>query len=107
MLPWTSVQEGTEKTQARSVSWFVGTGVGAGQVLPLSRMTAATVPLQARYGELSLRSRSKPALTTAAQRCSCVRTVSVQQPGDSAGPTSHASPPLPPAPRWSRHQELS
>lgn len=61
-----------------------GAGVGSEQVLPLSRMTAATVPLQAWYGELSLRSRSKPALTTAAQRCSWVRIVSVQGPEDRA-----------------------
>lgn len=36
-------------------------------------MTAATVPLQAQYGEVSSTRRSKPALTTAAQRCSWVR----------------------------------
>lgn len=66
-------------------------GGGAEQFLPLSRMTAATVPLQAWYGELSLSSRSRPALTTAAQRCSWVRMFSIQRPEDSAGCTSHAS----------------
>lgn len=58
--------------------------VGAGQALPLSKMMAATVPLQARYGEVCSTRRSKPALTTAAQRCSWVRMFSAGW-GESGG----------------------
>lgn len=65
----------------------------AGQPLPFSRMTAATVPLQAQYGEVSFTRRSKPALTTAAQRCSWVRMFSAHGgEGRGGGPTGHAPP---------------
>lgn len=66
----------------------------AGQPLPFSRMTAATVPLQAQYGEVSFTRRSKPALTTAAQRCSWVRMFSAHGgEGRGGGSTGRAPPP--------------
>ena len=58
--------------------------------LPRSRMTAATVPLQARYGELASTRRSKPALTTAAQRCSWVTMFSAREGRGRGGFTGHA-----------------
>lgn len=108
MLPWTSVQGRNRENSGQEPELIYGAGVGAGQVLPLSRMTAATVPLQARYGELSLRSRSKPALTTAAQRCSWVRMVSVYNDQRAVqDPQAMLPLPLPLALRDSRLQGLS
>lgn len=53
-------------------------------------MTAATVPLQAQYGELASTRRSKPALTTAAQRCSWVTMLSAGEGQGRGGFTGHA-----------------
>lgn len=66
----------------------------AGQLLPLSKMTAATVPLQAQCGEAMSTRRSKPALTTAAQRCSWVRMFSAHggERGRGGSPTGHVPP---------------
>lgn len=66
----------------------------AGQLLPLSKMTAATVPLQAQYGEVMSTRRSKPALTTAAQRCSWVRMFSAHggERGRGGSPTGYVPP---------------
>lgn len=66
----------------------------AGQPLPFSRMTAATVPLQAQYGEVSFTRRSKAALTTAAQRCSWVRMFSAHGGEGRGGSTTGHAPPL-------------
>lgn len=67
----------------------------AGQPLPFSRMTAATVPLQAQYGEVSFTRRSKPALTTAAQRCSWVRMFSAHEGEGRGGVGAPQAVPLP------------
>lgn len=73
-----------------------GPEVGAGQALPLSKMMAATVPLQALYGEVWSTRRSKPALTTAAQRCSWVRMFSAQWGEGGGGDPVDCTPPFTP-----------
>lgn len=73
-----------------------GPEVGAGQALPLSKMMAATVPLQALYGEVWSTRRSKPALTTAAQRCSWVRMFSAQWGEGGGGDPVDCAPPFTP-----------